>query len=121
MEYNTFVVYIRSTKIKVTNDIVKKIAKQLAKNRTVLWLVSGGSNIDIEVSVLKMLELGNLDTGNLTIIAIDERYGKYDHKDSNSFQLRKAGFRPKHAKYVDVLDNDLSFEDTIKGYEDIIR
>jgi 6-phosphogluconolactonase/glucosamine-6-phosphate isomerase/deaminase len=115
------VIYKKITKTKVVSKIAENIAEQLESNRSVLWLVSGGSNIEIEVNILKKLELDNFETSRLIVIPIDERYGKYNYQDSNGYQLRQAGFQPKSGKFIDVLSENLSFEDTIMYYNSIIK
>jgi 6-phosphogluconolactonase/glucosamine-6-phosphate isomerase/deaminase len=71
------------------NYILKELSLALQGNNRVIWLVSGGSNIDIEVNVFNELSESQLD--KLTILLIDERYGSVDNKDSNYLKLQNAG------------------------------
>ena len=66
-----------------------------------LWLVPGGSNIPLVVSVMESLSIELTD--DLTIALTDERFGPYDHPDSNWVQLKNAGFDPKRARIIEVL------------------
>ena len=80
-------------RIKSADSIVKKISKTLISNLEqgeVLWLLSGGSAIDVAVECSKGLNGANL--GNLTISLVDERFGEVGHADSNWNQLLEAGF-----------------------------
>lgn len=112
--------YIKAKKLDIVEDISKSISDKLANNLNLLWLVSGGSNIEIEVSILNKLE-NLVDTSRLTIVPIDERYGIYNYKDSNSFQLRQTGFNPAKARFIDVLDKNLTFDETVNYYNGLIR
>jgi len=86
---------MRFIKIKNPDEIVDYISQALSEkldqNQKVLWLLSGGSAIGVEVKVAKKLNtIQNLD--NLKIMLGDERYGQPGHKDSNYTQLQDAGF-----------------------------
>jgi 6-phosphogluconolactonase/glucosamine-6-phosphate isomerase/deaminase len=95
--------------------LAKRLEHELSDGKHVLWLLSGGSNIAIEVAVMNRLPLGLQP--NLTIM-LDERYGPYGHKDSNMQQLQDAGFAPGKATVVPVLvpENE-SLEDTAERYQ----
>lgn len=103
----------------VVDYLSQKINARLANNSSVLWLVAGGSALDIAVHVAKNLQ----PTPNphlLTITLTDERYGATGHADSNwqqlidrQFSLPKAillpvltgkGFKETAADYADMLD-----------------
>ena len=84
--------------------IAVRIGDDLTQGKRVLWLVSGGSNIAAEVAVMQMLTAQSKDKlQNLAILPMDERYGPQGHKDSNTEQLRAAGFSVGVAAWVDVL------------------
>lgn len=68
--------------------IVEVIKNQLKQNKKVLWLISGGSVIDVAVEASKQLENQSL----LTIMQIDERFGPEGHTNSNWQQLINKGF-----------------------------
>ena len=77
-----------------------------------LWLVPGGSNIPLAVAV--MANLSAELTDDLTIALTDERFGPYNHPDSNWFLLRQAGFDPKRAQVIETLKpNDSSDLNTV--------
>lgn len=85
----------------VVEYLVAKISKPLSDNKKVLWLVPGGSSIEIAAAVSKKLQ--RQDLRNLTITLTDERYGPIDHPDSNWRQLKEAGFSVPDAKQLPVL------------------
>ena len=78
---------------------------------SVLLLLSGGSNISLEVEVLK--QLSSLD--NLSVGLIDERYGAVGHPASNWQQLLSAGFKPEQVKSLPVLQG-LDLSQTVTAY-----
>ncbi len=94
--------------------LLDRLVEELGTGRHVLWLVSGGSNIGLSVSVMR--EIPDELTNNLTIYLTDERYGDIGHADSNAFQLEQAGFDPKNARQVNVLARGLSLEETAEQY-----
>lgn len=97
-----------------------RLNRELTAHKQVLWLLSGGSNIGIEVAALAAVP-DNLQA-NLTIMLSDERYGPYGHKDSNLQQLMDAGFEPRHAKVIPVIvPESLPLKATATHYADNIR
>jgi 6-phosphogluconolactonase/glucosamine-6-phosphate isomerase/deaminase len=98
----------------VTKFIADKINTKLAENKKVLWLLSGGSFVSIEVKIAELLEKAQL--ANLTISLADERYGLTGHKNSNWQQLQAAGFSLPGAQLMPVL-KDLGFKETVAAYE----
>lgn len=103
----------------VAKPLQSRLIQELQSGSKVLWLVPGGSNIPLSVGVMNMIS-DDLSR-NLTIYLTDERYGEVDHADSNTRQLREAGFDPKSARMVDVLAWDLSLEETSEQYALSIR
>ncbi len=85
--------------------IAKRIDELLLGNESVLWLVSGGSNIAIEREVLRKI---TFPLGNLTIALVDERFGKPGHKDSNWQKLLDADFFIQGPVYVPALIEEAS-------------
>lgn len=116
--YTIAMKFIQGTQASATKYIAGRLRSLLKNNQPVLWLVSGGSNIPIQKTVMDNLpdEL----TKTLTIIPLDERYGPYNHANSNSAQLRKSGFNPKHAEWIDILEQSLSPQDTMRLHNDFI-
>ena len=64
--------------------ITKKINDFLEDDKQVLWLLSGGSNIILEIEILNILEkkFGEKLKENLAVTLMDERYGPIGHSDS---------------------------------------
>jgi 6-phosphogluconolactonase/glucosamine-6-phosphate isomerase/deaminase len=94
--------------------IARRLTNELADAKRVLWLLSGGSNIAIEVAAMKLLPAG---VQPHLAIMLDERYGPFGHKDSNMQQLYDSGFTPGSAAVIPVLTPDnLSLEAAAARY-----
>lgn len=78
------------------------LQQQLAAGKRILWLVSGGSNIPLCVQIMSALPEDI--TNRLTIMPVDERYGLEGHSYSNVKQLQDAGFIPKRAMFIPILE-----------------
>ncbi|HEU5004759.1 MAG TPA: 6-phosphogluconolactonase [Candidatus Saccharimonadales bacterium] len=96
----------------VYNYVLKSIEEHLENGAKVLWLLSGGSAIPIEIEVSKKLK-DNHKTDNLTALLIDERYGDAGHKDSNYEQLKSSGF---DLPLKPILENK-GLEQTVNDYQ----
>lgn len=96
-------------------DLAQRLAKELAEGKRVLWLVSGGSNI--QASIKAISQIPNNATENLSIMLGDERYGETGHEDSNWAQLLQSGFNTGKAKTYPVLEEGLSFEGAFNHYK----
>jgi len=85
--------------------IAEKIVGYLKQDKKVLWLLSGGSNILLEVDILNILEkeFGENLKENLAVTLTDERYGNIGHADSNWIQLLKNGFNISAVRALPVL------------------
>jgi 6-phosphogluconolactonase/glucosamine-6-phosphate isomerase/deaminase len=94
--------------------LAEYITRGLLGGRKLLWLVCGGSNIPITVSVMQRID--NTPLENLTIMLTDERYGVVGHTDSNAQQLTNAGFQPGAATFIPVLRNE-ALEETVEDYD----
>lgn len=92
------------------NALIGALNGELAQNKLVLWLVPGGSNIDVAVRVMARLTAS--DFTRLTIVLTDERFGPSGHKDSNYFQLMQKGFDTRGAIFIDLLKGD-TLQDTL--------
>lgn len=86
----------------VIDNISNYITNYLQKQRSVLWLLSGGSNLILEAKIMQTIP-DDL-TKNLTISLVDERFGLYNHPDSNFKQLLDLNFFQKQAMLVPILD-----------------
>ena len=100
---------INKTIEEISDQISASINHSLESGKKVLWFVSGGSVISIEVLVAQKI---NKDiSSNLTVSLADERYGLVNHVDSNWFNLKKLGFDSFNFNAVTFLSGE-SFSDT---------
>ena len=85
--------------------VAKKISGYLGHGKKVLWLLSGGSNIILEVEILNKLKkaFGDNLKENLAVTLTDEKYGKVGHADSNWIQLLQNGFDISAVRALPVL------------------
>lgn len=96
---------------------------KLTQGQNVLWLVSGGSAILLEVEIAKRI----VDASRLVVALIDERFGPVGHPDSNWQKLIEAGFVLKETKLLPVLKgNDvkqtaIDFEKVFKNELDLAQ
>lgn len=88
----------------IIEQLVHTITQHLEKNESVLWLVSGGSNIAVAVAVANALQRS--DTSNLTVSLVDERYGDVGHTNENWQQLLDASFHLEGATLYRPLTGD---------------
>ncbi|HZL08104.1 MAG TPA: 6-phosphogluconolactonase [Candidatus Dormibacteraeota bacterium] len=95
-------------------DLTERLVRELAAGRRVLWLTSGGSNTMPTVQIMANIP-ANLRS-KLSVMPIDERYGETGHDESNWAQLLRAGFEGGEAALLPVLEDGLSFEQTIDRY-----
>ena len=83
--------------IKNDEEIVEFVAgsinRQLEKGKKVLWFVSGGSFIPVEVLIAK--KINEKYSSNLIVTLTDERYGSLNHPDSNWQRLKTSGLKYK--------------------------
>jgi 6-phosphogluconolactonase/glucosamine-6-phosphate isomerase/deaminase len=85
----------------VVDYLSHAIATHLTKGERVLWLVPGGSAIQVAAAVSGQLRGHSLK--NLAVTLTDERYGPVGHPDSNWHQLEQAGFSLPGAELMPVL------------------
>ena len=88
----------------VASSIANSIKNQLNQGKHVLFMVSGGSSIEVEVKVSTLIK--SIPHQNLTVMMIDERYGSLGHKDCNWEKLIKDGFDLPEAKLIPILTGD---------------
>lgn len=81
------------------------------KEGQVLWLLSGGSNTEIEAEVINEIDEGL--TKNLKLLLVDERFGPSGHTNSNYQHLKTNGFDPKNARFIDILENSSSAKQSL--------
>lgn len=97
--------------------IANRLIDSLKQGDTVVWFVSGGSNICAQVRIMDQLrDEASEHLSRLTILPSDERYGEAGHPDSNYQQLVEAGFQPSDANWPNVLGQNLSHEQTAEYY-----
>lgn len=92
---------------KAMEELAERLEELLETYDQVLWLVSGGSNVKVQASIFAALPRYS---GRLVVLPVDERYGVYEHPDSNATQLRQAGFG---TTLEDVLASNLPFAGTV--------
>ena len=113
--------FIRANQASLVKTIASQIIGELLLNKHVVWLISGGSNIILEVSIMNLVRTSvDISLTNLLIMPMDERYGELGHPASNSQLLREAGFETDTATFVDILASNASLPDTTQIYNQII-
>ena len=109
-----------ATKHSVAGLIAERLSDLLEKG-PVTWLVSGGSNIMHQVETLNIL-INTIETSNLTILLIDERYGKVGHADSNWSQLTAKGFMVPGPTFIaPFTESETTLELAVARYETIMQ
>ena len=100
-------------------DLTERLVRELASGKNVLWLTSGGSNIPVSVQIMDNIpsELRQ----KLSVMLVDERYGKLGHAASNWTQLMQAGFSTDKATLLPVLQDGLDFDQTIARYNSTVK
>jgi 6-phosphogluconolactonase/glucosamine-6-phosphate isomerase/deaminase len=100
--------------------LTRRLQTELGKRQRVLWLVSGGSNIPLSIQVMRALPPETHK--NLAIMLADERFGTFNHKDSNMHQLAELGFQPGTATVVPVLaPGEQTLDETCVRYNRAVR
>lgn len=101
--------FIQTDRETAEDQIANRINRELEHN-DVLLLLSGGSNVDLGVAVVKKLNR------KLTVGLIDERYGPIGHKDSNWQKLLDAGLDTNNVELLPVLEPGFSTTETAVAY-----
>lgn len=99
----------------VIEHVRDTLSRHLLSGARVLWLLSGGSAIGLEVRIAEALQV--LDVSRLSIGLVDERYGQPGHDNENYLQLTQAQFPLPIAR---VLRGE-SPEDTTAVYTQYIK
>ncbi|MFZ1458933.1 MAG: 6-phosphogluconolactonase [Candidatus Saccharimonadales bacterium] len=115
--------FIREDRDQAVATIAETIIQGLYDNGGLVWLVSGGSNIEPQCAVMAAVkrECSDEQIARMMIVAVDERYGSPGHDDSNYAQLHRAGFDPGTASWVDVLAAGTTFDETVQAYDKLMR
>jgi 6-phosphogluconolactonase/glucosamine-6-phosphate isomerase/deaminase len=98
--------------------ILEHLLSELTAQKKVLFLVSGGSNIQAAVRILDGIP--EQYSASLAVALVDERYGAVGHGASNWQQLEAAGLNLKQAKAIPCLLKELDIETTRKKYDSAI-
>jgi len=98
---------VSTNRDEIIQAIARGMDRALENKLKVLWLLSGGSNIAIELEV--MGRLTHAMSQNLRVSMIDDRFVPLDSPDSNWGQLLKRGLSSKRATLVPpIVDFNLS-------------
>ncbi|MEI7688649.1 MAG: 6-phosphogluconolactonase [Candidatus Nomurabacteria bacterium] len=102
----------------ISQFVADSINLNLENKKNVLWLVSGGSAVLLEVLIAKKVKNNNIN--RLSITLVDERYGQVDHIDSNWLKLKDAGFSVEGAKIIPFLSGE-DIKKTVVDIKDILK
>jgi 6-phosphogluconolactonase/glucosamine-6-phosphate isomerase/deaminase len=110
---------IRTTKNieEISDFIASSINIELGLGKNVLWFVSGGSSIPVEILVAG--KINEKFTNKLVVTLADERFGPSNHSESNWLKLMNAGFKIKGAKMIPFL-NDKNMRETTEEIREVI-
>lgn len=99
----------------IAECVARAINKELRLGKSVLWFVSGGSSIPVEILIAQKIR--DVGQDKLVVTLADERYGDIDHEESNWFKLKNGGFDIKGAKLIPFLCG----KDILNTTSDIIQ
>ena len=118
MCYANAMKFVKATADTGVQAVYDALRVPLEAGKNVVWLVSGGSNIPLEVEIAdKLAEHFGKTLHHLTILLTDERYGAAGHINSNYKQLVDARFKLPSANFIDILGRNLSLEDAVEYYK----
>ncbi len=109
--------FIKHDNPKIGQDDLSRLINNSLIRSKVLWLISGGSNIPIEVNILNNINQRLIN--NLYILLVDERYGLEGHQNSNYQQLLAAGFKINKINFPNILEDSLPPLETLDRYLNI--
>ena len=108
--------------VRETTNLGDKLAQGLTSalqsHDRVVWLVPGGSNIEISVAASHLLD--EQLTRKLVIMQTDERFVPLDSDDCNWHQLKRAGFNTKLAKAFPILIEGKTRDETAQQYSETV-
>lgn len=108
--------------VRETTNLGEKLADALTSalmaHERVIWLVPGGSNIDISVEASRLLD--DELTRKLVIMQTDERFVTLDSADCNWRQLQDAGFEAKQAAAFPILAEGETRDETVNRYNETV-
>lgn len=113
--------HIPGDPIRAAAIISSRIISELRTGKSVLWLVSGGSNIAIAVSALALIKTSCRNhLSHLTVTLSDERFGPVGHADSNWKQLGDKGFDFSCVQSVPILKG-IDPQETARAFEESFK
>lgn len=83
-------------KVKAAKYLANELSSPTSQGKDVLWLISGGSSIEVAVAAAAELELP--ESKRITIAQVDERYVPPGSSEENWQQLINAGLNPANFK-----------------------
>ena len=99
----------------IVEYLTSTLIANLQADKSVLWLVPGGSAMKVATKVLAELE--DVDTSKLCVTLTDERYGRPNHPDENWMQLEQLGFNVATINAYRVLRGE-DIETTAQDFAD---
>lgn len=117
LRYNTYLMkFIKTTSIDPVADyLASVIISKLSAEKKVLWLLSGGSAIQIATHTAESLKTCD-NLSNLSISLVDERYGLPGYEESNWQQLLDDGTQLQGANLYPVLKG-ANIQETTDDFE----
>ena len=95
--------------------LAEMISMPLSNNKSVVWLISGGSSLPVAVEVAKLLS--KTDQSKLSVTLVDEKHGPENHDQSNWRQLHEQGFALNGAQVSGILHGNDSLQRTADRFE----
>lgn len=106
---------LRTDTTTAERQLFQRLFDELQSDKQVLWLLSGGSNIQAAVRIMEAIP--DDISQKLSLALIDERYGPVGHTDSNWQQLEAAGLDAKQAEIIPCLQPEMSHAATAETYQ----
>lgn len=106
---------VSTNRDEIIQAIARGMDRALENKLKVLWLLSGGSNISIELEVMQ--QLTHAMSQNLRVSMIDDRFVPLDNPDSNWGQLTRRGLSSKRATLVPpIIDFNLTLDEAATDF-----
>ncbi len=100
-------IYSSHPTLDAATALATNITTHLRYGKRVLWLLSGGSSIDVAIKAQALIPT-DTDLTNLYVSLTDERFGELNHADENWSQLIAAGLNlPGAHLYRPLLGKDI--------------
>lgn len=93
------------------------IDKELANDKKVLWLISGGSSLPVALEVVKRLRKSK----NIFVTLVDDVYLTGGNSQSNWNKFKQLGFNPELVACQGILQEELSLSKTTEAFEDLLQ